>query len=247
MGAVRFRPFAGLVTATTLVVCWSYTAACINFSQAKAIERLSKEGWIFGRIPDSRITWTQQVLLHAVSSEFLPVVYSAKAPRIFSNGTLSSSIADLRRIEGLEIVILNGGSLNAKDVLAIGKLVDCTELDLRFCEYNESLKDLGQSIGQLKLLRILRLSSDQLPGDFLRTMPVLEDLQVCELAGVRLESADLEHVVGFPRVRFIDISYSRFNLETLPESIRSKVSVSNPTFGRKILRVENEPMREPYK
>ncbi len=236
MGAVKFRLYAGLVTATTMVVCWSYTVACINFSQAKAIERLSEEGWTFGRIPDSRITWAQHVLLHVVSSEFLPVVYSAKAPRIFADGTLSSAIADLRSIEGLAVVILNGGSLDSNDVLVIGELFECTELDLRFCKYNDSLEHLGPSIGRLKQLRTLRLSSRRLPGDFLRSIPVLDELQVCEVAGLKLESADLQHLVGFPRMRFIDISFSRFDVRTLPEPVRFKITV----VGDGLLRIRSE-------
>lgn len=241
LAAIRFGLYAGLVTATTAVFCWSYTAACLNLSQARAIEQLSKKGWIFGRIPEGKVTWLQRILLHIVSTECVPVVNSAKAPRSFSSGTLSSSIGDLRCIEGLEIVILNGGTLNANDVIVIGELGECTELDLRFCKYDDSLKHLGQSIGQLKQLRTLRLSSYPLPGDFLRSIPALDDLQVCELSGLRLELADLQHVVRFPRMRYIDISFTQFDVETLPEVTKSKVTVLRDG----ILRIRSELIREP--
>ncbi len=247
LGSIKFKLYTGIVTASILVACWSYAATCINLSQAKAIERLSKSGWIFARTPDSYVPWVHRVLSYAIPIEYLPMVHSVKAPTNFSNGTLSSSIADLRCIPGLEIIVLNGGSLNTNDVLAIGDLVECAELDLRFCKYDDSTMHLAKSIGQLKLLRKLRLSSNRLHGDFLRAMPVLENLCVCELAGVRLEPADLEHIISFPSMRIIDMSFSAIDVATLSESTLSKVSVSNPSIGCTILRVRNDRFREHFR
>ena len=241
MRAMRFGLHALLVTMATAVLCLSYITASFSFSQAKAIERLSNEGWTFGRIQDDKLTWTQAALLSLFPTEYLPLVKSAKAPTSFSSGTLSSSIEDLRSIEGLETLILNGGVLNASDVRAIGEFAHCTELDLSFCEYDDSLPCLGQSIGQLKQLRILRLSSLGLPGYFLRSIHILNDLQLCEFSGLTLEAADIEHIISFPRMRFIDISGTGFDIETLSDAAKSRITIQK--YG--ILQIHNEIFDKP--
>ncbi len=241
MGAMRYGLHTMLVTTATAVVCLAYITAFFNFSQATAIKKLSSDGWTFGRIPDGKLTWTQNALLDFFPTAYFPLVNSAKAPAKFSSGTLSSSISDLKRIEGLEIVILNGGVFDANDVQAIGELTHCTELDLSFCEYDDSLSCLGQSIGQLKQLRILRLSSRDLPGYFLGSIHILNELQLCELSGLTLEAADVEHIVSFPKMRFIDISWADFDVETLSDAAKSRITIQK--YG--ILRIRDEQRDEP--
>ena len=234
MVPMKYGLYALLVTTATAVFCLAYITAFFNFSQATAIEKLSSDGWTFGRIPDGKLTWTQIALLDLFPIAYFPLVNSAKAPAKFSSGTLSSSISDLKCIERLEIVILNGGILNANDVQAIGELPNCAQLDLRFCEYDDSLQYLGQSIGKLKQLRTLKLSSRGLSGCFLRSINVLKDLQVCEISGLTLEASDLEHLVSFPEMRIVDISFTNFDAETLSETTKSRITIQSDGFREKI-------------
>lgn len=237
---IKFGLSTLLVTASTLVLGLSAVATIIDFTQASSIERLSKQGWTFGSIQNDRETWLDRALLRVFPPKYLRVVCAAQAPKSYSPGTLASAISDLQNIKHLEIAVLNSGHLNEADILAVGKMSKCVELDLRFCDYDDSLDCLGRSIGQLKQLTTLRLSSHKLSGHFLQSMPVMNRLEHCEIAGLLIDASDIRYLINFPKLRYIDVSNSQFDLKTLPYQIRSRVAVVNPGILRIQIKAEEQ-------
>lgn len=236
---LSFKLMTLLVVLCVFITGSSAMLQQLDFYQAQAIERLSRKGWIFGRIPDSKLNSLQRALLLIVPAHYLHIVDSANAPPVFDEGVITAAAKELKCVKRLEKFILNGLVLSKQDVVEIGNFVNCVELDLRYCLHKETEPELSRAIGSLANLETLRLSSYDFKANFLHKLPVLKRLSNVDLIGAHVENRDIAYLIGLPNLKNLDISkYS--GLGDLLEACQIGSSIIIVSDDGKILRIRKD-------
>lgn len=181
----------------------AYLFSHIYFSQAAAVERLSKSGWIFSHLPSSQATATQRILARYFPEQYVQPVVAAKLPANFRIGKIKESEGDLVKIKNLQLLALVGGKVSLDDIETVGRIELIGELCIKYCEFTCNDLQLGAAISKLQKAQKVCLIKKGSNSDVVAGLAKMRELRSVELG--LLSPFDIRALTDLPRLERLTV------------------------------------------